>query len=78
MPKLLVGNYIYSVCCVHLSQADIDKAVKAAKEAFKRGSPWRQMSASARGLLLLKLADLLEKNLAFLAVCFLFYIVIGL
>jgi len=35
------------------------------------------MSASARGLLLLKLADLIEKNLAFLAVCFLFFIVMA-
>ena len=40
---------------------DVDKAVKAAKEAFKLGSPWRTMDASARGHLLYKLADLMGK-----------------
>jgi len=43
-------------------QADIDLAVAAAKAAFKRGSTWRTMDASARGLLLLKLADLIERD----------------
>lgn len=41
---------------------DIEKAVKAAKKAFKFGSPWRTMDASERGNLLFKLADLIEKN----------------
>ena len=41
---------------------DVDKAVKAAKEAFKLGSPWRTMDASERGHLLYKLADLMGKN----------------
>lgn len=48
-------------------KADIDKAVAAAKAAFKRGSTWRQLDASARGLLLNKLADLIEHNKAKLA-----------
>jgi acyl-CoA reductase-like NAD-dependent aldehyde dehydrogenase len=43
-------------------KADIDNAVAAAKAAFKRGSVWRNMDASARGVLLLKLADLLERD----------------
>ncbi|XP_069138657.1 aldehyde dehydrogenase 1A1-like [Argopecten irradians] len=43
-------------------KADIDKAVEAAKEAFKDSSPWRQMNASTRGVLLNKLADLLERD----------------
>jgi len=43
-------------------KADIDKAVAAAKVAFKRGSVWRNLDASERGLLLLKLADLLERD----------------
>ena len=43
-------------------EKDINKAVKAAKEAFKFGSEWRTMDASKRGLLLNKLADLIEKE----------------
>jgi len=46
---------------------DVDKAVKAAKEAFKLGSPWRTMDASARGHLLYKLADLMERDRVYLA-----------
>ena len=41
---------------------DIDKAVKAARQAFEKG-PWRRkMSARERGRCLTKLADLIEKN----------------
>jgi aldehyde dehydrogenase (NAD+) len=40
---------------------DVNKAVKAAREAFERGS-WRRMSASERGRLLNRLADLIEKH----------------
>lgn len=47
----------------------MDKAVQAAKEAFKLGSPWRTMDASQRGRLLYKLADLIERDLDYLAVC---------
>lgn len=46
--------------------ADVDLAVKAAREAFERG-PWRKMSASERGRLLNKLADLIEANMDELA-----------
>ncbi|MGH0151608.1 UNVERIFIED_CONTAM: hypothetical protein FKN15_020770 [Acipenser sinensis] len=48
-------------------KADVDKAVKAAKEAFGLGSPWRRMDASHRGLLLNRLADLIERDSAYLA-----------
>ena len=48
-------------------KADVDKAVAAAKEAFKRGSTWRKMDASARGKLLNKFADLLARDLEYLA-----------
>ncbi|KAL8568699.1 Aldehyde dehydrogenase X, mitochondrial [Nucella lapillus] len=48
-------------------KADVDIAVKAAKEAFKLGSPWRRMDASLRGNLLYKFADLMEKNIAHIA-----------
>ncbi|RMH09879.1 MAG: aldehyde dehydrogenase family protein [Nitrospirae bacterium] len=41
--------------------ADIDRAVKAAREAFERG-PWRTMTPSDRGKLIWKLADLIEAH----------------
>src|SRR5467141_3061745 len=41
--------------------ADVDKAVAAARAAFDKGA-WRKMSASARGVLMNKLADLIEKH----------------
>ena len=53
------------VCCC---QADVDLAVKAAQKAFDLGSPWRRMDASERGLLLNRLADLMEKDAQYLAV----------
>jgi len=40
---------------------DIDEAVKAARRAFDHG-PWRRMTASQRGRLIWKLADLLEAH----------------
>jgi phenylacetaldehyde dehydrogenase len=40
---------------------DIDRAVKAARKAFQEG-PWPEISPAQRGRLLLKLADLVEKN----------------
>ncbi|XP_044515458.1 aldehyde dehydrogenase, cytosolic 2 isoform X4 [Gracilinanus agilis] len=46
---------------------DVDKAVKAAREAFQFGSPWRTMDASERGRLLNKLADLMERDRLILA-----------
>jgi aldehyde dehydrogenase (NAD+) len=47
--------------------ADVDKAVKVARNAFERG-PWRKTSASERGRLLHRLADLVEQNADELAV----------
>ena len=49
-------------------QADVDKAVQAARKAFELGSVWRTMDASARGLLLNKVADLVERDRHYLAV----------
>lgn len=46
---------------------DVDKAVKAARQAFQIGSPWRTMDASERGRLLYKLADLIERDRLLLA-----------
>ena len=43
---------------------DVDRAVQAARNAFDDLSgPWRKMTASERGKLIWKVADLLEKNL---------------
>ncbi|MGB2625877.1 MAG: aldehyde dehydrogenase family protein [Candidatus Acidiferrum sp.] len=41
--------------------ADVDIAVAAARAAFEKGA-WRKMSAAERGLLLYRLADLIEKH----------------
>jgi phenylacetaldehyde dehydrogenase len=40
---------------------DIERAVKAARKAFDQG-PWRRMTASERGRLIWKLADLMESH----------------
>ncbi|GFR81909.1 retinal dehydrogenase [Elysia marginata] len=48
-------------------KADVDKAVAAAKKAFELGSPYRTMDASARGRLLGKVADLLERDVNYIA-----------
>ena len=48
-------------------KADVDKAVAAAREAFKLGSPWRIMDASERGNLLNRLAQLVERDQEYLA-----------
>src|SRR5580698_10136041 len=50
------------ICQISESDAaDVDRAVKAERAAFEHG-PWRKMPASERGRLLLRLADLIEKN----------------
>jgi len=49
------------------TKADIDKAVAAARQAFKLNSKWRTMDASARGHLLLKLVQLIERDLEYIA-----------
>src|SRR6266852_5874079 len=53
---------------VEASAEDVDRAVAAARRAFEdRGGPWRKMSASERGRLIWRLADLVEKNIDQLA-----------
>ena len=42
-------------------RADIDAAVRAARRAFESG-PWAKMSASERGRIIWKIADLLEEH----------------
>ncbi|RMZ56673.1 hypothetical protein APUTEX25_002762, partial [Auxenochlorella protothecoides] len=46
--------------------ADVDDAVAAAREAFDHG-PWPRMSGRARGRIIYKLADLIERDLDMLA-----------
>jgi acyl-CoA reductase-like NAD-dependent aldehyde dehydrogenase len=47
---------------------DVDQAVAAARKAFDDvASPWRKMSASERGKILWRIADLVEKNIDELA-----------
>lgn len=63
-------KFLYFPLCNNLSliQADIDYAVAAAQEAFKLGSPWRTIDASKRGILLNRLADLIQRDAVYLAV----------
>jgi len=50
------------------SREDVDRAVTAARRTFEdRSGPWRKMSASDRGKLIWRLADLIEKNIEELA-----------
>ncbi|XP_064639895.1 aldehyde dehydrogenase, mitochondrial-like isoform X2 [Lineus longissimus] len=48
-------------------KADVDLAVKAARAAFEYGSTWRTMDASKRGRLMMKLADLIERDLSYIS-----------
>ena len=43
-------------------EADVDIAVRAARKAFHAKAAWRRMSASERGKLIHRLADLMEAN----------------
>jgi aldehyde dehydrogenase (NAD+) len=46
------------------SHADVDRAVIAARRVFEdRNGAWRKLSASERGRMIWKLADLIEKNI---------------
>ncbi|MEE8170978.1 MAG: aldehyde dehydrogenase family protein, partial [Phycisphaerae bacterium] len=51
------------ICQVAEADADdVNAAVKAAQQAFEPRSKWRRMAASKRGVLLNKLANLIEAN----------------
>ena len=53
---------------VEASRDDVDRAVQAARRAFEdRGGAWRKMSASERGRLIWRLADVVERNIDELA-----------
>ena len=54
------------ICSVHeATEKDVDIAVKAARKAFD--GVWKQTTPQQRGIMLTKLADLVEKNLDVLA-----------
>ena len=70
-----MGNHLLIVLCsdeteiasVHAAgPEDIDDAVKAARKAF-RDPAWKEMSATDRGNLMIKLADLIDKHAETLA-----------
>jgi len=44
------------------SAEDVDRAVMAAAAAFAQGSPWRSLSATGRGRLMFRLADLIREH----------------
>jgi len=46
---------------------DVNKAVNAARQAFKRNSIWRTMDASERGRLLQRLAQFVERDIDYIA-----------
>ena len=46
----------------HGEAADIDRAVRAAREAFAWDSPWRRMTPSERGKLIWRIGDLIEAH----------------
>ncbi|KAF7402934.1 hypothetical protein HZH66_005201 [Vespula vulgaris] len=48
-------------------EVDVNKAVAAAKKAFSRCSEWRTMDASLRGTLINKFADLVQRDLNYIA-----------
>jgi aldehyde dehydrogenase (NAD+) len=55
------------ICSVYAAGAeDVDIAVKAARKAFKDPA-WRDMSATDRGNLMIKLSDLVQEHAETLA-----------
>ena len=48
-------------------KADVDLAVAAARLAMNRKSTWRTMNPADRGQLLHKIADIIERNTAYIA-----------
>ena len=46
----------------------MDKAVEAARKAFQKDSPWRQLEPAARAKLIRQFATLLRRDLDYLSV----------
>ena len=68
-----IGSFIY---CNF--QADVDKAVEAARKAFDIESPWRKLDPVARANLMRKFASLLRRDIDYLSVRFLFIFFLSL
>ncbi|XP_013178893.1 PREDICTED: aldehyde dehydrogenase X, mitochondrial-like [Papilio xuthus] len=66
-PTINPQNETVIIQVAEADKADVDLAVAAAKKAFHRYSEWRTMDASQRGILMLKLADLMESQARYLA-----------
>ncbi|CAF1080073.1 unnamed protein product [Adineta steineri] len=49
------------------TRTDVDKAVEAARKAFHVDSPWRTMQPADRGALMRKFAELLRRDIKYLA-----------
>ena len=58
-----INPYTGDVCATFpdAGPSDVDSAIGSARDAFDRG-PWGKMNGYERGRLMLRLADLLEKN----------------
>ena len=65
---LIIGNVPLGFICVFIYQVDIDRAVAAARDAVSIGSKWRDMDASARAIIMYKFAELIERDVQYLAV----------
>ncbi len=50
------------------NKEDVDLAVAAARQAFKLDSEWRLMDPTTRGELMRKLAELMRRDMEYLAV----------
>ncbi|CAD0197099.1 unnamed protein product [Chrysodeixis includens] len=59
------GSFLASVA--EGDKADVDLAVSAARRAFHRNSEWRLLDASQRGEILYRFANLVERDLEYLA-----------
>ena len=60
-------NCLLRIIRINFVKVDVDLAVKAAKQAFQLGAPWRTSDATYRAKLMNKLADLIERDSAHLA-----------
>ena len=58
---------LFSTKCEHSRAYNSSDHTLTASDAFSLNSPWRTMDARSRGMLLLRLADLIERDREYLA-----------
>ncbi len=68
--RIHMGIFIDLIDQNFSSQADVDKAVEAARQAFSIDSSWHKLEPAARGNLMRKFAALLRRDLDYLSVKF--------